>query len=101
MVGGRITWHTLVGGCLQGPIERCQLGQGSPRQSQLSKVGVRLAGQGDTVVEFVRACRSYESEVVRVWTIRNGKVAKVRSFYDTAANAMAIDALRPARSGGD
>ncbi len=57
--------------------------------------------KGDTVVEFVRAAgvakatgRPYESDIVRVWTVRDGKVVKVRSFYDTAAYAIAIDALK-------
>jgi uncharacterized protein len=58
--------------------------------------------KGDTVFEFVRASgiakatgRPYESDILRVWTIRDGKAARVRSFYDTAAYALAIGALSP------
>lgn len=47
--------------------------------------------QRETVVEFVRGAgtakatgRRYESDIVRVWTFRDGKLARVRSFYDTA-----------------
>ncbi|MBI4416784.1 MAG: nuclear transport factor 2 family protein [Euryarchaeota archaeon] len=47
--------------------------------------------QGETVVEFVRAGgrvrangRRYESDIVRVWTFRDGRITRVRSFYDTA-----------------
>ena len=53
--------------------------------------------QGDTVVEFVRAGgiakatgRRYESDIARVWKFRDGKIAKVRSFYDTAAYVAAV-----------
>ena len=63
--------------------------------------------KADTVVEFVRASgvakttgQHYESDIVRIWTIRDGKVVKVRSFYDTAAYAIAIDALKLAFQGG-
>ncbi len=53
--------------------------------------------QGDTVVEFVRGGgrvrangRRYEGEIVRVWTFREGKIARVRSFYDTAKYVEAV-----------
>ncbi|MBO0887848.1 nuclear transport factor 2 family protein [Candidatus Bathyarchaeota archaeon] len=61
--------------------------------------------KNDTVIEFVRAGgvaratgKPYESEIVRVWTIKNGKAVKVQSFYDTAAYAIAIGALQPKKS---
>jgi len=54
-------------------------------------------GIGDTAVEIIRAGgrvrasgRRYESEIVRVWTFRGGKLARVRSFYDTAAYVAAM-----------
>lgn len=47
--------------------------------------------EGETVVELVRGAgrvrsngRRYEGDIVRVWTFRYGKLARVRSFYDTA-----------------
>jgi ketosteroid isomerase-like protein len=61
--------------------------------------------KGDTVVEFVQAKgvarktgKTYESEIVRVWTIREGKAVKVRSYYDTAAYGLAIGTLSPSSS---
>ena len=52
---------------------------------------------GDTVIEIVLAGgharatgRSFESEVVRVWTFREGKAVRVRSFYDTGAYERAL-----------
>lgn len=61
--------------------------------------------KNDTVIEFVRAGgvaratgKPYESEIVRVWTIKNGKAVKVQSFYDTAAYAIAIGTLQPKKS---
>lgn len=61
--------------------------------------------KGDTVIEFVHAKgfarttgQPYESEIIRVWTIRDGKAVKVRSYYDTAVYAMAIGTLEPAHS---
>jgi uncharacterized protein len=51
-----------------------------------------IHGDGDTVVEIVLASgratasgRPFESEIVRVWTFRDGKAVLVRSYYDTAA----------------
>jgi uncharacterized protein len=47
---------------------------------------------GETVIEIVSAGgharatgRAFQSEVVRIWTFRKGKAARVRSFYDTGA----------------
>ena len=52
---------------------------------------------GQTVVEIVMAGgraratgRSFESEVVRIWTFREEKAVRVRSFYDTGAYARAL-----------
>ena len=48
--------------------------------------------QGNTVVGFIHAGgharttgRLCQSDIVRVWSFRGGKLARVRSFYDTAA----------------
>jgi uncharacterized protein len=53
---------------------------------------------GDTVIEIVSAGgharatgRSFQSEVVRIWTFREGKAVRVRSFYDTRAYQRAFD----------
>ncbi len=53
--------------------------------------------KSDEVIEFAHAAgharatgRPYESDVVRVWTVREGKVVRVRSYYDTAAYARAL-----------
>ena len=53
---------------------------------------VEIVAQGDKVVSFVsfrcrfRATgRTYETELAHVFTIRNGKIAAFREFYDTAA----------------
>ena len=53
---------------------------------------VETFAAADHVVEIVRAGgrvrsngRRYESDIVRVWTFRGGKLVRVRSFYDTAA----------------
>ncbi|MGI8861296.1 MAG: nuclear transport factor 2 family protein [Gaiellaceae bacterium] len=52
---------------------------------------------GDTVIEIVLAGgrsratgHSFESEVVRIWTFREGKAVRVRSFYDTGAYKRAL-----------
>ncbi len=52
---------------------------------------------GETVVEIVMAGgraratgRPFESEVVRIWTFREGKAVRVRSFYDTGAYERAL-----------
>ena len=58
---------------------------------------IELFSDGDTVIEIVLAGgrardtgRSFESEVVRVWTFREGKAVRVRSFYDTGAYERAL-----------
>ncbi|MEX2612098.1 MAG: nuclear transport factor 2 family protein [Gaiellaceae bacterium] len=58
---------------------------------------LELFADGDTVIEIVLAGgharvtgRSFESEVVRIWTFREGKAVRVRSFYDTGAYARAL-----------
>lgn len=60
--------------------------------------------RNDTVIEFVNAGgiaratgKSYESDIVRVWTVKNGKAVKVQSFYDTAAYAIALGTLAPTK----
>ena len=54
----------------------------------------------DTAVEIIHAGgrvrangRRYEGEIVRVWTFRGRKLARVRSFYDTAAYVAAMQGL--------
>ena len=51
-----------------------------------------IHGDADTVVEIVMASgratasrRPFESEIIRIWTFRDGKAVLVRSYYDTAA----------------
>lgn len=58
---------------------------------------LELFADGDTVIEIVLAGgharatgRSFESEVVRIWTFREGKAIRVRSFYDTGAYERAL-----------
>jgi ketosteroid isomerase-like protein len=58
-------------------------------------------GEGDTVLELAHASgharatgRSYESDLARVWTFRNGLVIRVVTFYDTLTYALAIGAVR-------
>lgn len=58
--------------------------------------------KGDKVIEFTHAAgyakatgRTYETDLVRVWTVRNGKVVSVRSYYDTAKYALAIGSVEP------
>jgi ketosteroid isomerase-like protein len=53
---------------------------------------LEIYGDEDLVVEIVQAAglavtsnRSFESDVVRIWTFRGGKAVRVRSYYDTAA----------------
>ena len=55
-------------------------------------------GDGDTVVEVIAAegharatGRRFASEVVRLWTFREGKAIRVRSYYDTYAYAAALE----------
>ena len=56
--------------------------------------------QGEILVEFVRGGgrvrangRRYESDIVRVWTFKDGEIVRVRSFYDTAKY---VEAMRGA-----
>lgn len=53
---------------------------------------VELYEDEGSVVEVVRASgrarasgRPFESEIVRIWTFRDSKAVRVRSYYDTAA----------------
>lgn len=53
---------------------------------------VDIYGDGNTVVEIVQASgraaasgRPFASEIVRIWTFRDGRAVLVRSYYDTAA----------------
>jgi ketosteroid isomerase-like protein len=62
--------------------------------------------KGDDVIEFVHARGyakatgvRYESDIVRVWTLREGKVARVRTFYDTLTYAKALYGERFAVTG--
>ena len=54
-------------------------------------------GDGETVFEVVHAAgraratgKPFSSEVVRIWTFRGSKVARVRSYYDTGAYERAL-----------
>jgi ketosteroid isomerase-like protein len=56
-----------------------------------------LIAQGDSVVEVIQAAgharstgRRFESTIARIWTIRNGKVLRVRSFCATYAYVSAL-----------
>lgn len=58
---------------------------------------LELYADGETVVEVIAAAgtsratgTSFASEVVRVWTFRNEKAIRVRSYYDTHAYAAAL-----------
>lgn len=58
---------------------------------------VEFFADGDTVIEVVAAGgraratgRTFESEVVRIWTFRGAKAVRVRSFYDTGAYERAL-----------
>jgi len=35
--------------------------------------------------------RPFASEIVRIWTVRNGKVTRVRSYYDTHAYVVSLN----------
>ena len=52
---------------------------------------------GDEVIHIVTASghavatgRPYASEVVRIFTVRDGRIVRARSYYDTAAYAAAL-----------
>ena len=58
---------------------------------------VELYADGETVVEVIAAAGKaratgtpFASEVVRIWTFRNGKAVRVRSYYDTHVYAAAL-----------
>ncbi len=58
---------------------------------------VEFFADGDTVIEIVFAAgrarstgKPFESEVVRIWTFREGKAVRVRSYYDTGAYSQAL-----------
>jgi uncharacterized protein len=58
---------------------------------------LELYADGETVVEVVAASGTaratgvpFASEVVRVWTFRDDKAVRVRSYYDTHAYAVAL-----------
>lgn len=58
---------------------------------------VEYIADGDKVVEIIEAAgsanangRPYESRVVRVFTVRDAKIARVQSFFDTAEYARAL-----------
>lgn len=53
--------------------------------------------QGDTVVVLYHASgrarstgRSFESDIIRLYTVRDGKLVRVRSYYNTAAYVAAL-----------
>jgi ketosteroid isomerase-like protein len=52
---------------------------------------------GDELIQVIEASghavatgAAYGSQVVRIFTIRGGRIVRVRSFYDTAAYATAL-----------
>ncbi len=54
--------------------------------------------QGDTVIELFHGegrakptGRPFKSDIARIYTMRNGKIVKVRNFYDTAAYVAALE----------
>jgi ketosteroid isomerase-like protein len=61
---------------------------------------LHLIAQGDDVVEIVHGAgharatgRRFASDIVRIWTIRDGKIVRVQSFYDTYAYVAALHDL--------
>ena len=58
---------------------------------------IEYIADGEQVVEIIDAAgtanangRAYESRVVRIFTVRGGKIARVQSFFDTAEYARAL-----------
>ena len=58
---------------------------------------LELYAEGETVIEVIAAAgraratgRPFTSEVVRIWTFRDGKAVRVRSYYDTFRYAAAL-----------
>lgn len=52
---------------------------------------------GDEVIQVIDASgtavatgKRYGSQVVRIFTVRGGRIVRVRTFYDTAAYAAAL-----------
>jgi ketosteroid isomerase-like protein len=85
---GTVRGHEGVRGWMAVLNERMEYTQFDP---------LEYVAQGDTVVEVVMASgraistgRSFASEIVRIWTFRDGKAVKVRSYYDTAAYVVAL-----------
>ena len=61
-----------------------------------------LYEDGDTVVELIDAAGEaratglpFATEVVRIWSFRDGKAIRVRSYYDTYAYARSLAAPPP------
>jgi ketosteroid isomerase-like protein len=61
---------------------------------------IRWIGAGEIVLELAHARgharvsgRSYESDLARVWTFRDGRVVRVVTFYDTLSYGLAIGAV--------
>lgn len=59
---------------------------------------LELHADGDSMIEIIRAGgrvrsngRRYESEIARIWTFRDGRLGRVRSFCDTAAYVAAME----------
>ncbi len=60
---------------------------------------IAFIADGDEVVVVHEASgvaratnRPFASEIVRIWTVREGKVARVRSYYDTHAYVVSLEA---------
>ena len=58
---------------------------------------IQYIAAGDEVIEIIEAAgtanangRRYESRVVRIFTVRGGKIVRVQSFFDTAEYAKAL-----------
>ena len=61
-----------------------------------------LYEDGNTVIEVIAAAgdaratgQPFASEVVRIWSFRDAKAIRVRSYYDTYAYARALGTARP------
>lgn len=58
---------------------------------------IQHVAAGDEVIEIIEAAgtantngRRYESRIVRIFTVREGKIVRVQSFFDTAEYAKAL-----------
>ncbi len=74
-------WFEILGGALE-------YDQFEPRE---------LIAQAENVVEVIYGAgrvketgRRFESDIARIWTIQDGKVIRVRSYYDTYAYVAAL-----------